>query len=36
LQGFYIDRRSRPYPKSFLAPDLVVPDFEDLAAALSG
>ncbi|TDO29837.1 2-haloacid dehalogenase [Kribbella sp. VKM Ac-2527] len=31
LQGWYIDRRRTPYPKTFLAPDLVVADFEDLA-----
>jgi 2-haloacid dehalogenase len=35
LQGFYIDRRNTPYPKAFLAPDLVVPDFEGLAAEIS-
>jgi 2-haloacid dehalogenase len=35
LRGFYIDRRGTPYPKSFLAPDLVVPDFESLAAELT-
>jgi 2-haloacid dehalogenase len=34
LQGFYIDRRNTPYPKSFLAPDLVVPDFAALATEL--
>ena len=36
LQGFYIDRRSTPYPRAFLAPDLVVGDFEGLASAISG
>jgi len=35
LRGFYLDRRGTPYPKSFLAPDLVVPDFESLAAELT-
>jgi 2-haloacid dehalogenase len=35
LQGFYIDRRNTPYPKAFLAPDLVVPDFEGLAAEIT-
>ncbi|MGY4770990.1 haloacid dehalogenase type II [Kribbella sp. CWNU-51] len=35
LQGIYVDRRATPYPKAFLAPDLVVPDFEALAAELS-
>ena len=31
LQGWYVDRRRTPYPKTFLAPDLLVTDFEDLA-----
>lgn len=31
LQGWYIDRRRTPYPRMFTAPDLVVPDFEELA-----
>jgi 2-haloacid dehalogenase len=31
LQGIYIDRRSTPYPKAFLAPDVVVKDFVELA-----
>jgi 2-haloacid dehalogenase len=35
LQGNYIDRRSTPYPKTFLPPDLVVTDFEALAAEVS-
>lgn len=35
LQGFYVDRRNTPYPNAFLAPDLVVPDFEALAAEIS-
>jgi 2-haloacid dehalogenase len=34
LQTAYIDRRNTPYPKSFLAADLVAPDFEGLAEAL--
>ncbi|HET6741127.1 MAG TPA: haloacid dehalogenase type II [Kribbella sp.] len=34
LQTAYIDRRNTPYPKSFLAADLVAPDFEGLAKAL--
>lgn len=34
LQGVHIDRRSTPYPRAFLPPDLVVPDFEKLADAL--
>jgi 2-haloacid dehalogenase len=35
LQGFYIDRRKTPYGKAFLAPNLVVPDFEALAAEIT-
>lgn len=31
MQGWYIDRRRTPYPRMFTAPDLVVPDFEELA-----
>jgi 2-haloacid dehalogenase len=34
LQGLYIDRRNTPYPKSFLAPDVVARDFEALAETL--
>ncbi|MFG1906576.1 haloacid dehalogenase type II [Kribbella sp. NPDC048928] len=34
LQTAYIDRRNTPYPESFLAADLVAPDFEGLAEAL--
>jgi 2-haloacid dehalogenase len=34
LQGWYVDRRRTPYPGMFTAPDLVVADFEDLAAQL--
>lgn len=34
LQTAYIDRRHTPYPKSFLAADLVVGDFEELAETL--
>jgi 2-haloacid dehalogenase len=34
LQGFYLDRRSTPYPKAFLPPDLVAPDLLALADAL--
>ena len=30
LRGFYIDRRNTPYPKSFLAPDLIAKDFVKL------
>jgi|1186.fasta_scaffold392499_1 2-haloacid dehalogenase len=36
LQGYYIDRRRTPYPKSFLAPDLTGPDFPGLADQLAG
>ncbi|TDW70870.1 haloacid dehalogenase type II [Kribbella pratensis] len=35
LQGLYIDRRKTPYPKSFLAPDVVAADFEALATELT-
>ncbi|MDX2973167.1 haloacid dehalogenase type II [Kribbella solani] len=35
LQGFYVDRRNTPYPKAFLPPDLIVPDFEALAVELA-
>jgi 2-haloacid dehalogenase len=31
LQGWYLDRRGTPYPKAFLAPDLVAADLEQLA-----
>ena len=34
LEGYYIDRRGTPYPRSFLAPTLATPDFEALAEAL--
>lgn len=34
MQGWYVDRRQTPYPKVFLAPDLLVADFEDLAERL--
>jgi 2-haloacid dehalogenase len=36
LQGWYIDRRRTPYPGTFTAPDLVVADFEELAAQIAG
>jgi 2-haloacid dehalogenase len=36
LQGWYVDRRRTPYPGMFTAPDLIVADFEDLAAQLAG
>ncbi|MGW6279006.1 haloacid dehalogenase type II [Kribbella sp. NPDC055071] len=36
LQGIYIDRRNTPYPKAFLAPDLVVKDFVELAQVKAG
>ena len=35
LQGYYVDRRATPYPEAFLPPDLVVPDLESLAGALT-
>lgn len=35
LQGWYVDRRRTPYPGMFTAPDLVVADFEDLAAQVA-
>ena len=34
LQGIYIDRRSTPYPKAFLTPDIVAKDFVALAESL--
>ena len=34
LNGWYVDRRQTPYPRTFLAPDLTVADFEDLATHL--
>jgi 2-haloacid dehalogenase len=34
LQGFYIDRRKTPYPRSFRTPDHTVADFEALAGLL--
>jgi 2-haloacid dehalogenase len=34
LHGWYVDRRHTPYPHTFLAPDLTVTDFEELAAEL--
>ncbi|MEV0795690.1 haloacid dehalogenase type II [Kribbella sp. NPDC050459] len=36
LQGFYVDRRKTPYPTVFSTPDHVVPDFEALAARITG
>jgi 2-haloacid dehalogenase len=35
LQGWYVDRRRTPYPKTFLAPDLIVTDFEELAQQIA-
>lgn len=32
LQGWYLDRRGVPYPKTFLAPDLTVSTMEELSA----
>jgi 2-haloacid dehalogenase len=34
LQGYYLDRRSTPYPKAFLPPDLTATDMLALADAL--
>ena len=36
LQAWYVDRRHTPCPTTFLAPDLTVADFEDLATQLGG
>ncbi|WP_232828790.1 haloacid dehalogenase type II [Kribbella monticola] len=36
LQGWYVDRRRTSYPRTFTAPDLVVGDFEELAAQFAG
>jgi 2-haloacid dehalogenase len=35
LTGIWVDRRKTPYPKSFLPPDLQVPDFDALADELA-
>lgn len=34
LQGYYLDRRGTPYPRSFLPPDLVAADLVALADAV--
>ncbi|MFI7068417.1 haloacid dehalogenase type II [Kribbella sp. NPDC050124] len=35
LQGYYLDRRSTPYPRAFKEPDLAVPDLIALADAVA-